>query len=54
MLVLAVVVFVVLDVVILLVYTIVEGARNNLSAELVINEENRQAEVGVSDGMLTL
>ena len=48
MLILAVVVFVVLDVIILLLYTIVEGARGNLNAELTVHEENRQIEVGVS------
>ena len=48
MLVLAVVVFVVLDIIILLVYTIVEGARGNLNAELTVHEEDRQTEVGVS------
>ena len=48
MLILAVVVFVVLDIVILLVYTIVEGARGSLNAELTVHEENRQIEGGVS------
>ena len=43
-----VVAFITIDVFILLVYMIVEGARGNLGAELQQNDENFRVEVGVS------
>ena len=48
MLALMVVAFTVIDVLILLLYTIVEGARGNLGAELQQNDESPRVEVGVS------
>lgn len=48
MLALSVVVFITIDVIILLTYTTVEGIRGNLYAELQPNDEDRQAEIGVS------
>lgn len=48
MLALMVGVFTAIDVIILLVYTIVEGAQGNLGAELRANDENIRTEVGVS------
>ena len=45
---LAVAVLVLIDVSILLVYTIVEGLNGNLNATLVQNEENPFTEIGVS------
>ena len=44
---LAVVVFVLIDVITLLAYTIVEGLRGNLNAILIQNAENPSAEIGV-------
>ena len=44
---LAVAMFVLIDVITFLVYTIVEGLRGNLKAILVQNEENPSAEIGV-------
>ena len=44
---LVVAVFVLIDVIILLVYTIIEGLRGNLNAMLVQNEETPSSEVGV-------
>ena len=43
----AVAVFVLIDIITLLVYTIVEGLRGNLNAILVQNERNPSAEIGV-------
>ena len=45
---LMVVIFIAIDVVILLLYTIVEGAQGNLDAELRPNDELIRTEVGVS------
>ena len=45
---LGVAVLVLIDVLILVVYTIVEGPRGNLNATLVQNEENPSSEIGVS------
>ena len=44
---LVVAVFVLIDIIILLVYTIIEGLRGNLNAMLVQNEETPPSEVGV-------
>ena len=48
MLALMVGVFIAIDVIILLVYTIVDGARGNLGAELRPNDEHVRTEIGVS------
>ena len=48
MLALMVVAFTVIDILILLIYTIMEGARGNLGAELQQNDENVREEVDVS------
>ena len=48
MLTIAVGVFITIDVAILLIYTVVEGARGNLQAELQPNDENIREEFGVS------
>ena len=48
MLVLAVVVFIAIDIIILLVYVLVEGVGGTLDARLVPNDENIRTEIGVS------
>ena len=45
---LAVAVLVLIDVLILMVYTVVEGLRGSWNATLVQNEENPSTEIGVS------
>ena len=45
---LGVAVLVLIDILILVVYTIVEGPRGNLNATLVQSEENPLSEIGVS------
>ena len=45
---LGVAVLVLIDILILVVYTIVEGLRGSLKATLVQNEENSSSEIGVS------
>ena len=44
----AVAVLVFIDIVVLCIYTIIEGVYGNLSAHRVPNEENLQSEIGVS------
>ena len=45
---LGIAVLVLIDILILVVYTIVEGLRGDLKATLVLNEENSSSEFGVS------
>jgi hypothetical protein len=45
---LSVALLVLIDVLILLIYTIVEGLRGSLNATLMQNEEDPSAEIGVS------
>ena len=44
---LTVTILVLIDIIILFIYTVVEGVRGNLNATLVPNEENFRTEIGV-------
>ena len=50
---LVVAVFVLIDIITLVVYTIVEGLRGNLNAVLVQNEENPSTELGIGVSIFT-